>query len=88
MKTYIAVFKSKTEVFAFRDLLLNFGAAADIASTPKEAHLGCGLSVKFPPNAFGVAVKILREYDFRSFYGFYSVEKNGVRTTTVRFNRQ
>lgn len=54
----------------------------------KKRIWGAGLSVKFPPNAFGVAVKILREYDFRSFYGFYSVEKNGVRTTTVRFNQQ
>ena len=86
MKTYIAVFKSKTEVFAFKDLLISVGVAADIASTPKEAHLGCGLSVKFPPNALGVAVRILGGYDFRSFYGFYSVDKKGGRTTTQRLS--
>lgn len=85
MKTYIAVFKSKTEVFAFKDLL-SAVSAADITSTPKEAHLGCGLSVKFSPNALGAAVRILNGYDFRSFYGFYSVEKNGGRTTTVKLN--
>lgn len=85
MKTYIAVFKSKTEVFAFRDLL-GVVSTAEITSTPKEAHLGCGLSVKFPPAALNAAVRILSGYDFRSFYGFYSVEKNGGRTTTVKLN--
>lgn len=84
MKAYIAVFKSKTEVFAFRDLLLSYKVAADVTNTPKEAHLGCGLSVKFPISAIDIALKVLRGYNFLSFYGFYSIEKIGARTTTAK----
>lgn len=84
MKTCIAVFRSKTEVYEFVDAMRFSGAMASIINTPKEAHVGCGISAKISDGLIHYAKSIITRYRLTSFYGFFIVEKRGDRTTTVR----
>ena len=77
----IAVFKSKTDVFAYLELLRLSGVPAVTTGTPKEARIGCGLSVKFSKTYLGIGEAILRKKRFSGFYGIYLSSKVGSRST-------
>lgn len=75
MKYVIAVFASRTQVYEFVEILLGGGINAGVINTPAEAHIGCGVSAKFPhvnlPYASSVAKRL------PSFRGFYLAERTG-----------
>lgn len=80
MSYCIAVFRSKTDVFSFIEKLRTYGIYAEIVGTPKEAKVGCGLSVKFNYSNLAVATKILRSSNLASFYALYQVNYSNGRT--------
>ena len=71
----LAVFRSRTQLFRFLDVLRSLGGNASVVSTPQEASVGCGLSARFEetdlPEA-RTAANALRE----SFVGFYKTNGN------------
>lgn len=77
----LAVFKSKTDVFAFLDILKSNGIYCVINQTPKEARIGCGISVKFSAVSLNKAVQLLRQSKLKSFFGIFEVYKSGNRTS-------
>lgn len=77
MEYLIAVFKSRTQVIKFHERLRYFGICSEIVNTPREASLGCGLSVKFAMEDFVFANNILRTGGFASFAGFFKVKESG-----------
>lgn len=84
MKRCIVVFKSKTHVLYFIEIMLNNGVRAKSVSTPKEAKIGCGISAEIPLSSLSFALKIIKKVDFSSFYGVFLIEKRGDRTTTTK----
>lgn len=84
MNTYIAVFKSRTEVFAFLEKLKSAGVFCSIVPTPKEARVGCGLSAKFSQSGLQVALRVIKALNLSSFYGIFYVKISGNRSSTVR----
>ena len=84
MKTVIAVFRSKTETYKFIEYMLALGIEASAVSTPKEAHVGCGISARFFYDKLNVASKIIKSGGFSAFKGFYVIVKRGTRTSTVK----
>ena len=45
MEGYVlAAFRSRTQTMAFYDRLKRVGCMAVVVNTPKEAHVGCGVS--------------------------------------------
>lgn len=84
MKKLIAVFKSKTELFTFINQLKYSGAIVETVATPKEARIGCGLSAKFDERFFRLAVSVIQNYGFQSFYAIYKVESRQGRISTVK----
>ena len=84
MKNCYALFRSKTQANIFRDVLNSKGVICRIVSTPKEARLGCGYSVVFQLVALNEAKKIISSRRFDAFNGFIIIEKNGLRTSSVR----
>lgn len=84
MKTVIAVFRSKTETFKFIEYMMALGLEASAVSTPKEAHVGCGISAKFNYDGLSVATKIIRSGGFSAFKGFYVITKRAGRTSTTK----
>lgn len=84
MKQYIAVFKSKTDVFGFIEKMKNYGFYASAVSTPKEARQGCGLSALFSPSGVYYAKSLINGGAFKSFYGIFALENDFARHTTKR----
>ena len=84
MKTVIAVFRSKTETYKFIEYMLALGIEASAVSTPKEAHVGCGISAKFNYDKLNVATKITKSGGFSAFKGFYVIVKKGERKSTMK----
>ncbi len=84
MKQYIAVFKSKTDVFGFIERMKSYGFYTTAVSTPKEAHQGCGLSALFPANGIYYARNLINGGAFKSFYGIFVIESDFTRRTTRR----
>ncbi len=84
MKRCVVVFKSRTEVMYFIETVKNYGVYAKTVSTPKEAKIGCGLSSEIPLSSLTLALKIIKNVGFNSFYGVFLIEKKGNRTITTK----
>ncbi len=84
MKNIIIVFKSKTEVFEFCDLMNARGATTVTVGTPREARIGCGISAKTDARNLSLAISVLNENNFGGFFGIYSVVSVGGRTSKTK----
>ncbi len=76
MRYYIAVFKSRSQVMNFANLLRANNIPCAIINTPSNLGKTCGLSVKFLYDYFPKIQNLLRRNNFRSFDGFYEVTNN------------
>lgn len=81
MDAILAAFRSRTESLEFLDILRRYGVACSAVNTPREAHVGCGISVKLSPSALSVARAALARARFQSFAGFFAVERRYGRVT-------
>ncbi len=84
MKRCVVVFKSRTQVMYFIELMVKRGIYAKSVSTPKEAQIGCGISAEIPLSSVNLAKSIIKTVGFSSFYGILLIEKRGLRTTTSK----
>jgi hypothetical protein len=84
VKKCVAVFKSRTQVMAFKEIMNSRGVSCKLISTPKEAHVGCGVSAEFSQNNLNLAKTVVGRGKFSSFVGFFLIEKRGSHTTTAR----
>ena len=70
---YIASFKSRAETLRFKKELDRRNIFAETVSTPKEANIGCGLSVKINKSHLFFLKKLIYSLSFSSFVGFFVV---------------
>ena len=76
--TILAVFRSRAQCMDYAGRLYKYGVAAQTVSAPKEAHIGCGLCVKFDSKLIVRAQAVLRLGKYSAFRGFYKMEfRNG-----------
>ncbi len=75
MTEVLAVFRSRSQALDCNMRLKQFGVPATLINTPKDANIGCGLSVKFSQNFLPRAKAVIRGGNYSAFYGFY-VMKN------------
>ena len=81
----LAVFRSRSHSLDYLERLHNYGVDATIATTPKEAKIGCGLCVRFDARVFTRARAILRTGNFSSFKGFYKMEFVGGKVSVTPY---
>ena len=74
MTEVLAVFRSRAQAVDCNARLNSNGINAVLVNTPKEANIGCGLSVKIPPNLLKRASAIISNARYSAFYGFYTVK--------------
>ncbi len=75
---YVAVaFRSRAHTVKFSALLTDNGIYNQIINTPKEAGVGCGLSVKIGTQAFSSVKRIVLSLRLSSFAGFFLVKTVG-----------
>ncbi len=76
MGYYVVAFKSRSDTISFSEYLKSKGVFNVIVNTPKEAGVGCGLSVK-PNLKIDYIKKAIRAFGVKSFTGVFSVTEKG-----------
>jgi hypothetical protein len=79
MEFIIVAFRSRAHTIKFFNLLSAHGVAMEIVNTPKEAGVGCGLSVKIKPQSFEFVKRAVLNLSLSSFAGFFIVKDMGGR---------
>ncbi len=78
MEYLIAVFKSRNQTLKFAERLKRMNVRCDVINTPRQASLGCGLSVKFDPCAMPIVRRLINTEYFYSFGGLFKVCRGSV----------
>lgn len=84
MTEVLAVFRSRSQAIDCNARLRAAGVPANLINTPREANIGCGLSVKVPQNMLERVRVIIRSGKYSAFYGFYRIQNNYGRTIIGR----
>lgn len=74
MTEHIAVFRSRAQAIDCNSRLRALGVPSSIINTPREANVGCGLSVRIPQNMFERAKRIIANGKYSAFYGYFRVK--------------
>lgn len=74
MTEHIAVFRSRAQAIDCNNRLRSLGVPSSIINTPREANIGCGLSVKIPQNMVERAKRIILNGKYSAFYGYLRVK--------------
>ena len=77
MEFVVVAFRSRAHTVKFAEFLRANGVGVEIINTPKEAGVGCGLSVKVSKNAFSMAKRAVHAVALNSFAGFFLVSVVG-----------
>ena len=81
MTEILAVFRSRSQAMDCNSRLRRGGIPSNLINTPKEANVGCGLSVKFPQSVEMRARALISSGRYSAFYGFMTMNTNYGRTT-------
>ena len=73
MEFVVVAFRSRAHTVKFANFVRNNGINVEIINTPKEAGVGCGLSVKANKNAFSALKRAVHTVALSSFAGFFLV---------------
>ena len=68
--TMLAVFRSRAQALDALSLVKSAGVAAQAVSTPKEAGVGCGVSVRFEEKFYLRVRTLLAKRRYSAFWGF------------------
>ncbi len=74
MTELLAVFRSRAQAADCNSRLRMNGIPSNLINTPKEAGIGCGLSVKIPQNMAARAKTIILKGNYSAFYGFFAMK--------------
>lgn len=77
MEYLIVAFRSRAHTIKFANLLRSQNFAMEIINTPKEAGVGCGLSVKIRKQDYELVKKLVLLSALSSFAGFFTVKELG-----------
>lgn len=69
----IAVFRSRSHAIDCHRILKALNVPCSLIATPKEANVGCGLSVKLPYSAFAKAKQVIAKENYPSFSGYLKI---------------
>lgn len=74
----IAAFRSRTHTMRFYDKLKGMRVKCLVINTPREAQVGCGISVKFQTEGEGIAKMLISKGEYNTFVGlFLVIKENG-----------
>ncbi len=79
MEYLIVSFRSRSHTVKFHEFLKHVGVESEIINTPKEAGVGCGLSVKVKKSDFYIVKRAVSHLNLNSFAGFFLSSFNSGR---------
>jgi hypothetical protein len=74
MEYVVVAFRSRTNTVKVSKYLSENGVYNEIINTPKEAGVGCGLSIKIEKERFAQVKRIVLGLSLSSFAGFFLVK--------------
>lgn len=74
MEYIIVALRNRTQTVFLAQVLSENGINCEIVNTPKEAGVGCGLSVKIPKFAISKVKMLIQTGKFNTFAGFFLVK--------------
>jgi hypothetical protein len=74
MEYLIVSYRSRSHTVKFHEFLRHNNIYSEIINTPKEAGVGCGLSVKISNSSFSRVKQLTFALGYNSFAGFFSVK--------------
>ncbi len=74
MEYVVIAFRSRAHTIKFSSFLSANGVSNQIVNTPKEAGVGCGLSVKISKEQFYTVKRVVLRLNLNSFAGFFLVK--------------
>ena len=77
MTEILAVFRSRSQAIDCMTKMRALNVPAQLINTPKEAGVGCGLSLKFPQSAANRAKAVIARVGYSSFYGYMRLDFRG-----------
>ena len=86
MTETLAVFRSRSQAMDCIMRLKANGINAQLINTPKEANVGCGLSVKFSHSGASRAKNVIAKARYSAFYGYMKIENRYGRIYVNRFS--
>ncbi len=75
MINIIAAFRSRSQSMRLFQLAKSNNIPCCIINTPREASIGCGISVSYAPEYHSVMQNLYRRCSFNSFIGWYKMTK-------------
>ena len=73
----LAVFRSRSQAIDCMTKMRAMNLPAQLINTPKEANVGCGLSLKFPSGAAARVKSVIAKMNYSAFYGYLRVDYRG-----------
>ncbi len=70
MTEILAVFRSRSQAIDAVSRLKKSGVAANLMNTPREANVGCGLSVRFYETSLPKARAVISRGGYSAFGGY------------------
>ena len=77
MTEILAVFRSRSQAMDCMQKMRALNIPAQLINTPKEANVGCGLSLKFSVSVATRAKNIIAKMNYSSFYGYMRMDFKG-----------
>ena len=77
MAEVLAVFRSRSQAIDCMTKMRALNVPAQLINTPKEAGVGCGLSLRFPQSAANRAKSVISRVGYTSFYGYMRMDVRG-----------
>ncbi len=84
MNYLIAVFRSRNQTTTMFHLCSRNGINCAIVNTPREAYVGCGISLKFQEGDLPKVKALLRQFGASSFAGLFRVSVRGKKSYVSR----
>lgn len=77
MTDMLAIFRSRSQAIDCMNKMRALNIPAQLINTPKEANVGCGLSIKFSAAAASRAKNVIAKMSYSSFYGYMRIDFKG-----------
>ena len=73
MQYAIVAFRSRNQTASMYEVFVANGIACKIINTPKEANVGCGVSLRFDLSQLDRAKQLVARYQGQNYIGFFKL---------------
>lgn len=77
MADVLAIFRSRSQAIDCMTKMRALNIPAQLINTPREANVGCGLSLRFTAAAATRAKSLIAKMNYSSFYGYMRLDIKG-----------